>query len=273
MGLLSFLKRSSGAAANRKTAAPVEPGDADRARTRARQRLIGAAVLVGLGVVGFPLLFDTQPRPLPVGIPIEIPSKDGAPALSLPKPRAPANAAPVAPKLAAASNAAPMITETAADAGREVSPPASVAQPADKPLSLPVDKPVVAAAKPVERPAEKKPADKATDKTPQAKPTAKEPAKDSARAQALLEGRESGAAATGNGRFVVQVGAFGEVAAAREVRQRVEKLGLKTYTQVVETSAGKRIRVRVGPYGEREEAEKAVAKLKQAGLAPALLTL
>jgi DedD protein len=35
-------------------------------RRRARHRLIGAAVLVLIGVVGFPLLFDTQPRPIPV---------------------------------------------------------------------------------------------------------------------------------------------------------------------------------------------------------------
>ena len=44
-------------------------------RRRARHRLIGAAVLVLIGVVGFPLLFDTQPRPIPVNIPIEIPDQ------------------------------------------------------------------------------------------------------------------------------------------------------------------------------------------------------
>lgn len=119
----------------------------------------------------------------------------------------------------------------------------------------------------VEKPTPTKPAEKVSEKPAEAKPVAKE----SARAQALLDGRE--AAAEGGGRFVVQVGAFGDANAAREVRQRVEKLGLKTYTQVVETGGGKRIRVRVGPYGDRGEAEKAVAKLKQAGLSPALLTL
>ena len=33
-------------------------------RRRARHRLIGAVVLVLLAVVGFPLMFDTQPRPV-----------------------------------------------------------------------------------------------------------------------------------------------------------------------------------------------------------------
>lgn len=271
MGLLSFLKRSPGGSSpGRKTSAPpFEPGDAERARTRARQRLIGAAVLVGLGVIGFPMLFDTQPRPLPVGIPIEIPAKDGAPALTLPKSR-PATTTAAAPRAAPASTPAPMLTETSSEAGREVAAANAsasavrVSKPADKAGNAPADKAVAAVAKPTEKPAEK---------TLETKPAAKESGKDSARAQALLEGRDSSSSAAGNGRFVVQVGAFSEVAAAREVRQRVEKLGLKTYTQVVETSAGKRIRVRVGPYAERDEAEKAVAKLKQAGLAPALLTL
>ena len=76
-----------------------------------------------------------------------------------------------------------------------------------------------------------------------------------------------------DGRFVVQVGAFAEASTARETRQRVEKLGLKTYTQDVDTAAGRRIRVRVGPFGSRDEADRVVGKLKSAGLPAALLTL
>jgi DedD protein len=53
-------------------------------RKRARHRLIGASVLVLAGVVVFPLLFDTQPRPVPVGIPIEIPGKDAVKPLRAP---------------------------------------------------------------------------------------------------------------------------------------------------------------------------------------------
>ena len=55
-------------------------------RIRARRRLIGAAVLVAAGVVGFPLIFETQPRPIPVDLPIDIPRKDGAPPLVVPTP-------------------------------------------------------------------------------------------------------------------------------------------------------------------------------------------
>ena len=59
---------------------PVAPAaqteSVEAMRRRARHRLIGAAVLVLVGVVGFPLLFDTQPRPIAVDIPIEIPDRN-----------------------------------------------------------------------------------------------------------------------------------------------------------------------------------------------------
>jgi DedD protein len=80
-------------------------------------------------------------------------------------------------------------------------------------------------------------------------------------------------AAAAEGRFVVQVGAFAESAAVREARAKVEKLGLATYTQVVETANGKRTRVRLGPFRTREDAEKAAASVKAAGLPGVVLTL
>ncbi len=94
---------------------------------------------------------------------------------------------------------------------------------------------------------------------------------DGERARALLEGRVASSA--DEQRFVVQVGAFADAEAARETRKNVEKLGLKTYTQVAQTSAGNRVRVRVGPFASRGEAEAALAKTKAAGLNAVLLTL
>lgn len=75
------------------------------------------------------------------------------------------------------------------------------------------------------------------------------------------------------GRYVVQVGAYADAATLRDTRNKVEKLGLKTYTQVIEGDAGRRTRVRVGPFGTRAEAQAAAAKLKAAGLPANLLTL
>jgi DedD protein len=72
---------------------------------------------------------------------------------------------------------------------------------------------------------------------------------------------------------VVQVGAFADAARAREARQTLEKAGLKTYTQVVDTKEGKRIRVRVGPFESRAEADKAAVKVKGLDLPASVLTL
>ncbi len=94
---------------------------------------------------------------------------------------------------------------------------------------------------------------------------------DGERAKALLEGRTTASAEAQ--RFVVQVGAFADAEAARETRKNVEKLGFKTYTQVAQTPSGSRIRVRVGPFASRGEAESALAKAKAAGLSAVLLTL
>ena len=71
----------------------------------------------------------------------------------------------------------------------------------------------------------------------------------------------------------MQVGAFSEAGALREARAKVERLGLKTYTQVIENDAGKSTRVRVGPFTTREEAQAAAVKLKGSGFSVNVLTL
>ena len=107
---------------------------------------------------------------------------------------------------------------------------------------------------------------------PVAKP-ASTPA-DGAAAKALFESTPSDTAALpGSGRFVVQVGAYAAAAPMKDVRAKVEKLGLKTYTQVIENAEGKRTRLRVGPFATRAEAEAAAAKVKAAGLPANLLSL
>jgi DedD protein len=104
-------------------------------------------------------------------------------------------------------------------------------------------------------------------------PSAAAPPKpdDGARARALLEG--SAASTSKVARFVVQVGAYTEAGALREARAKVEALGLKTYTQAIETDSGKRTRVRVGPFDSRDEAEGAASKLKAAGMPGQILVL
>jgi DedD protein len=289
MGLFSFLQRSTAPDASR----AGTPDPVQAARSRARRRLIGAAVLLGVGVIGFPLLFETQPRPIPVDIAIDIPRKDNAPSLPLPPPRT-ASAAPATARIssgviseprreapAASATAAPPAPRTEAPARSETPPRSEAPQRTETP------------------PKSEARSESAT--TVANKPVAKPDARsdDGSRARSLLEGQaasspgkpitvaaaDAGKAATdattksdapkadAAGRFVVQVGAYGEAASARDMRQRVDKLGLKTYTQVVDIDGAKRIRVRVGPFAAREDAEKAAGTLKAAGLPAAVMTL
>ena len=102
-------------------------------------------------------------------------------------------------------------------------------------------------------------------------PAAPAAAADAAKAKALLEGKP--AAPKDAARFVVQVGAFAEASAVQDTRAKLDTLGLKSFTQVAETPAGNRTRVRLGPFASRDEAERALAKAKAGGVNGVVLTL
>ncbi|MBV8468809.1 MAG: SPOR domain-containing protein [Pelomonas sp.] len=287
---MSFFKRGTETSAAKPVSAGVD--DVQQLRLRARRRLMGAAVLVILGVIGFPLVFETQPRPIPVDLPVEIPRKEGAAPLTVPTaPETPAavvapTVAPVAASVVAASQSAGAEPKSTQGQGiitedRDGNPvPASPARTAAdaNATNAPRKKAdtVVAASKPAPAASKlaQKVSDKATDKASE-KSTAKASpnAAESARVQAMLEGKPAAQSAAANGRVIVQVGAFAENKSAQEVRVKIEHLGLKTYTQAVETADGRRIRVRVGPFASRDEADKAATKLRAAGLTAAVLTL
>ena len=325
----------------RNEAASAAPTDSiDNMRRRARHRLVGAAVLVLLAIIGFPLLFDTQPRPVAVNAPIIIPDKDQMTPLRIPEPMAAdagldereevVTSEPAArdSKPAAVPVAPPARSQAPApvrDIKPEAKPDTSAAEArakADAAAKAKADEAARAQAEQAaararreeqakaQREEERAKAAQARRDEEQAKAQAQAQAKreqdarakeqqdarakeqqearakreaeqrakreEAARARALLEGRSPAATATAanaGGRFIVQVGAFADDAAVREARQKAERAGVRTYTQVVNTKDGPRTRVRVGPFGSREEADKAAAALKKAGLAGAVLSL
>ena len=283
MGLLSFLKRQrQDTPSGPRDPSFSDPPSIDVVRTRARRRLIGAAILVVLAVVLFPIVFETSPRPVPVDLAIEIPRKDGAaPLPPLPvKPIAPAGQGARGDVVAEPPVSKPVDPNQADNA-------ASAAKPADAPpKSAPADaKASAPAAAPHAEKAPEPAADRSTKPTAStsasekpatpkpAIPTAPTATADAARAKALLEGKSAAPAAAPAMRFVVQVGAFADANAVKETRAKVEKLGVRTYTQSVDTGSGRRTRVRIGPFDGRDEAEKVASKLKAAGLTAAVLTL
>lgn len=250
---MSFFNfRRSGSSAAPSAGSAAQPESVEVMRKRAKHRLIGAAVLVLLGVVGFPLLFDTQPRPIAVDIPIEIPAKNAVKPLAVPAPVAATEAASVPPAASLAAKEE-MVPSKQVPALMEKAPDA-IKKDATPDLAPEVK-------------TEEKPAHKAVSS-----------GDDAARASALLNGQAVPPAAKlapaeAEGRVVVQVGAFADAAKAREVRAKLEKAGLKTYTQVVETKDGSRTRVRVGPFASKAEAEKVASKIKALDLPTAILSL
>jgi len=70
--------------------------------------------------------------------------------------------------------------------------------------------------------------------------------------------------------WYVQAGAFAQEGNAQNVRLRIEAAGLETSTAPYETQAGRLIRVRVGPFTAKVDAEKAALQVKALDL-PAVL--
>jgi DedD protein len=257
--------------------------DLEVARTRARRRLIGMLVLVVAGVLGFPWLFETQPRPLSQDVQIvQAPSAGGVASPEGPGPRSLSGRVGIAGINPPVTQAGPDATGGAdgGSPGREIgardpeAPEGADVDPAAPTVSnqvgqTPAPKPVVAkpvapkpvAAKPVAAKPEPAKALAQADKKPVTKPADK-PAD-----------KKPADKAKPNQRYVVQFGAFADNASAQAARAKAERAGLKTYAQTVDTPAGKRTRVRVGPYADKAEADKAQATLRKAGLAGSILTL
>lgn len=265
--------RSKRKAGKEESADPVLPE-----KKRARRRLIGAVALVLAVVILLPMVLDSEPKPLADDIAIQIPSKEPA-----------ATAAP------APATDSKVVTAAGLDQKEEIVAPASVpvtpavvqqavpATPAVKPADKPVEK---ASEKVTEKPADKvaeKPADKPAARTehdkpkvtkpePERKPAVKTDESD-ARALAILEGKpaaEKKPAASG-GKFVIQVAALATQEKIDELRNKLSGAGIKTYTQKVATQSGDRTRIRVGPFGSREEADKMRVRINKLGLSATIV--
>jgi DedD protein len=235
---------------------PVDPVLPEK--KRARRRLVGAIALVLAVIIGLPMILDSEPKPLATDIAIQIPSKDKP--LSLP-----------ADNQADTSSAAKVGAAAALDQDEEViEAPATVATINDK-FSDDVkpsepEKPPVAEKTAIPSPPVDKPEPKAVVKSPSSGKTDEE-----VRALAILEGKTAVAHANGangksSGKFVIQVAALASKEKVNELQGKLKDAGIKSYTQKVATESGERIRIRIGPFASKEEADKTRAKLGKLGL-------
>lgn len=208
-------------------------------RRRARRRLIGAVTLVTVMVVVLPMLLDGESRQSGQDIAINIPSPGASGDFA-----SRAVPVPVQPKSAPAS------PHPRAEKAMQAQVSAATQTP---PVAPPV--PPVKAEEPVKAPAPAASAESA--------PAVKEPASPPKHKD------EKSAAATPKQEgvpFVIQLGAFANSANAKERQSKLTALKIKFYTETVKTPSGDKLRVRAGPYATRQEAERAQAKLKAAGI-------
>ncbi|MDR1709917.1 MAG: SPOR domain-containing protein [Candidatus Accumulibacter sp.] len=228
---------------------PDSPDANLQLKKRARRRLVGAVAFAGLAAVVLPMVMDEEPKQQVQDVRVIIPGQNQAP--------------PFRPALKPEAKPAP--APAPAVAPRPAPPPA--AKPPEKPPEKPVEKPPE---KPVEKPAAKpaeKPAAKAPEK-PQEKPAEK--LTDAQRAAAILAGRSVDAPApsakASGGGFAILIGAYSDPANVRNLQKKIGELGLKVYTEPLDSPLGNKTRVRAGPFPTRAAAEKGLAKLKRIGV-------
>jgi len=215
-------------------------------RGKARRRLVGAIALVLLVSAVLPMVLDNKPKPAGnQDIAIDIPKQDDSGFASRVVPTVP-------------QSTTPPVAETPKPPAAVVEKPAAVAEkPVEKPAEKPAEK---APVKPVEKPAAKE-----TPKAPE-KAVEKAPAKVAEKKPAEAPKAAKSEAKPQAGSYVVQLGAFSNTDNAKQLQAKLSANHIKAYTDTLKTSAGDRTRVRAGPYSSREEADKALAKIKQLGL-------
>ena len=113
-----------------------------------------------------------------------------------------------------------------------------------------------AAAAPVETPA------KAVEASP-AKPAEAAPAKTT-----QSETKSVTATPTETGNYVVVMATLSKKDNVKQLQARLKQAGFKSYTETVKSGAGEQTRVRVGPFANKDAADKARAKLQQLGMNP-----
>ena len=207
-------------------------------KKRARRRLVGAIAFAGLAAVVLPMVMDEEPKQQVQDVQIRIPGQDQ-------KPFNPKVVNPAAPPAASANALPPEKTEAAVPAA------AAVAKAVDKTPEKSVEKAPAQTSEKSEKPAEKAPA--------------KAGVSEAQRATAILEGKLTGAPAS-SGQYVILIGAFANPANVKQLQAKIGDLGIKVYTEPLDSPEGHKTRVRAGPFPNREAADKALEKMKRIGV-------
>lgn len=113
------------------------------------------------------------------------------------------------------------------------------------------------------------PAAKSEAKSPGEPAAAKSPAAAAAAAEKSTSGTRdeggSGQSPAEKG-WMVPLGAFSDAKNVRDLRAKLTAAGVKSYTEAAKGPRGPQTRVRAGPFASKEEAEKALEKIKAMGV-------
>lgn len=210
-------------------------------RRKARRRLIGAIALTLVVVAILPMVLDSEPKPTGLDIDLRIPAPD--------------KAGEFIPKVAV-SEVAKVLPLAASSVGDVLAPPAASAASA---VAAPGKEPVVAGDSKPEEPGKSQPAANIQPESKTVEPKATE--------SKAAEPKNADKPVSAES-YVAQVGAFSSADAAKHELDKLKKWGFKAYTEKV----GDKIRVRVGPYAEREKAEKVRQMLEKHGLHPVVIS-
>jgi DedD protein len=272
----------------RKRAGGSEDGDVDPAlpqKKRARHRLIGAVALCLAAAIVVPLLLDSEPTRPSSDVAIVVPSRD------LPLPARAADAGARSAVEPAGKGAEPKGSDTKGAEAKGGDAKSADMKGADAKATDAKGADAKAAdAKGTEaKAAETKGTDtkgtdakstdakaadtKATDaKATDTKSAKAEPRKDPAKDEIGQLADAAQARAKGDGRYLLQVGAYANETGAATVVDRVKANGLPAFTEKIKTDRGDRVRVRVGPFSSRDAAEQARGPLQAAGVQSALIS-
>lgn len=230
---------------------PVAVDPALPYKRRARRRLLGAVVLVAAVIAGVPFLLDPEPTLQRPEVVLDIPPRD----TPLPGTGAAAADRPVT--------------------GSPQSPTTGVQAPVAPSASAPPPPPPVSAAPVAPRAQQPAPSPSPTPTPPAAvrpAPAASAPPAAPSSPVAGAPDRPPAAAASSGGRWVVQAGLFGRSENATAVAGRIRSIGLPVYTESIDGAQGPRVRVRVGPFASRAEADEARATLSLNGIEASLVS-
>ena len=211
----------------------------DPEQQRARHRLIGAAVLVLIAVVGLPRILDSKPKSSPNDIAVNIVTSLPIPGTET-KPETKPEEKPKAEVVTEPTKEAPKVT-AAPEVKTETKSPAPAVNKAGT-LGLAAGEEVIASVSP--------------------KSDAKSNTEDTAKP----------AATNGSGKYVIQIGAFASEERAKGWIAKLKDQKIPNYVLNKTGSDGTKLYVlRAGPYTDKDAAEAAEKKIKAMGLTPRLV--